>query len=92
LTIRGTLETKRAGVNCAATLLATDVPRTRDGGAVLALSQGRTSTARLELDRGVNAFVVFGGRPRDGARVKTRGAEGGRTLVPGVTLPIGASA
>lgn len=69
LTIRGTLETKRTGVHCATTLLAADVPNTWDSGAVLALAEGRTSTTRLELDCGVDTFVIADGTPGDRARV-----------------------
>jgi len=86
LTIRGTLETKRASVNCATALLTADVPGALNSRAVLALSQRRTSTARLELDCGINAFEIVRGQSRNGASVKTSGAEGSRPLVS-VTLP-----
>jgi hypothetical protein len=82
--------TKKRSHTCATALLAPDVPRARDGGAVLALSQRRTSTARLELSRGVNALIVVGREPGDGAGVKTGGAEGGRAFVS-MTLPAGAA-
>jgi hypothetical protein len=87
LTVVATLEAKPASVDSATTLLAANIPRTGDDSAVLSLSEGRTPTARLKLDRSVDAFKVSGGEPGDGACIEAGGAEGDRASFVGVTLP-----
>jgi len=87
LAILSTLETKHTGVHSAATLLTSNVPSASNSRAILTLTKGSTPTARLELNRRVNAFEIIGGQPRDGACIKTGGAKGSRAGLASMTLP-----
>jgi len=58
--IRSALVPGRTGVYRADTVVATNVPDTLDGGAILTCASGGATTARLELGIRVNALIVTG--------------------------------
>jgi hypothetical protein len=85
--IGGADESSLTGVDCATAFVTSDIPSTFDGGAVLALTDGGASTARLELDLDVKTLVLAGGKTLDGASFETRGAQEGSTALE-VALPL----
>lgn len=78
---------KRGKRTCATSFVTPDIPSTFDGSAVLALTNGGTSTARLKLDLDIKTLVLAGGKTLDGAGFEARGAQQGSTALE-VALPL----
>lgn len=58
-------------IDFASALFATDVPNATDSVAVLALTESGTTTAVIEVDKGINTFVITTNQTRDGASGET---------------------
>jgi len=75
--IMGTLEAACACVDCTAALLASDVPCTRDSGAIVPFVDRGASTAGFEFIGGVKALKITSRTVRigDGTRGQTHRAQ-----------------
>jgi len=73
----GTFEARCAIIDCTATLLASDIPCTSDGRAILSLTNRGTSPARFEFVGNVKAFEIASeaARASDGARSESHRAK-----------------
>jgi len=68
--------TIRARIDFATALLASDIPDTRDGVAVLALFENGTTTAVVEVDEGINTLVITASQAGDRASRESLRARG----------------
>jgi len=66
----------RARIDFASTLFASNIPNARNGVAVLALTESGTTTAVVEVDKGINTFVVTTNQARNRAGRETFRASG----------------
>jgi len=76
--ITRTLETRCTSVDCTTAQLASDVPSTRDSGAILPFADRGTSTTRFQFVGGVKALKIATKTARAGNR--TRGETHGTKL------------
>jgi len=63
-----------ARIDFASALFAPNIPNAKDGVAVLALIESGATTAVVEVDNGINTFVVTTNQARDGTSRETLGA------------------